>query len=140
MRSPASAELGLQTVVEALQASWSGETCHPDNQFTLDNPARGQCVVSSLVIQDYFGGDLRRYRTVYEGNEEMHYCNILPDGTIVDTTGSQYQTPVSLEVLPVELKGYATIREKRLAEDETRQRYELLSNLVGRWLKTKGLL
>jgi hypothetical protein len=120
----------LQELTAALHDSWSGETCFVSDDFTAENPARGQCVVSSLVVQDYYGGDLRRYRTFYDGHEEMHYCNILPDSTVLDTTASQYQTPVTLEILPVELKGFTTIRDKRLADNETRERYELLKQKV----------
>lgn len=91
---------------------------------------RGQCVASSLVIQDYYGGELFRYEVQGEGIEETHYCNILDDGTLLDTTAQQYRQPVTLRALPVNLAGFTTIREKRLAELETRNRYELLKGRV----------
>jgi hypothetical protein len=124
----------LQRLTAALHASWGPDTDLDPSRWSADNPARGQCVVSSLVVQDYYGGDFRRYRTHYEGHMEMHYCNILPDGTIIDTTASQYQTPVTLEILPIDLKGFATIRDKRLADDETSQRYEILKLRVAAYL------
>ncbi len=126
----------IQQVVRALQSSWSKDTCFAGDEFSAENPARGQCVVSSLVIQDYFGGDLRRYKTFYDGHEEMHYCNILADGTVIDVTASQYQTPVTLEILPIDLKGHASSRDKRLADDETRKHYELLKANVNQALNT----
>lgn len=51
-------------------------------------------MVSSLVAQDYFGGDSVRYAVKGDGIDEMHYCNLLEDGVLLDTTRSQYQVPV----------------------------------------------
>jgi hypothetical protein len=124
----------VQNLAQALRASWAPDTAVAPEAYTPENPARGQCVVSSLVVQDYYGGDLRRYRTNYHGHQEMHYCNILPDGTILDTTGSQYQTPVTLEILPVDLKGFASVRQKRLNDSEIQHQYTLLKQRVERYL------
>jgi len=60
----------------------------------------------------------------------MHYANQLEDGTIVDTTGSQYLSPVSMKIKPVALKGFASIRDKRLADTSTARRYEILKKRV----------
>lgn len=118
----------IEQLVSALHASWSRETCFEASEWSEDNPARGQCVASSLVVQEYLGGDLLRYEVSdTNGLEEKHYCNILTDGTILDTTGSQYKTPVTLRISPVGLKGFSSVREKRLADNETREKYTLLS-------------
>lgn len=128
-------EISIEKLIDALQNSWSAETCFDASEWSITNPARGQCVVSSLVVQKYLGGDLLRYRVSGGGIEETHYCNILSDGTVLDTTGSQYKHPMTFRVEPVELKGFISVREKRLAEDETRSRYELLLNRVDSRLK-----
>ena len=120
----------VEELIKALQNSWAGDTSFDASEWNEASPARGQCVVSSLVVQKYLGGDLRRYRVTGDGVEETHYCNILPDGTVLDTTASQYDRPMSFRVEPVDLKGFESIREKRLAEYETRSRYELLLDRV----------
>ena len=125
------ANINLQTFIRALQESWSTDTCVEASAWSEENPSRGQCVASSLVTQDYYGGDLRRYEVIFDKRKEMHYCNILPDGTILDTTGSQYRWPVILRPHGVDLKGFASIREKRLADEGTRRRYEILAARVG---------
>lgn len=125
----------FQQLIQALQASWASDTCFSADEWSADNPARGQCVVSSLVVQDYLGGDLRRYRVQLPDGEETHYCNVLPDGTVLDTTASQYTAPITLQVTPVDLKGHTSVREKRLADDETRRRYELLKQRVSATLR-----
>lgn len=120
----------LEQVIDALRHSWSYETTFDHPGWSEQNPARGQCQVSSLVMQDYFGGELRRYQVLGEGLDERHYCNVLDGGVVIDTTASQYTTPVQLTILPVELGEFASIRDKRLSDDETRGRYELLAQKV----------
>src|SRR5689334_146791 len=120
----------LQQLTAALHASWGDDTHFSEVAWTPDNPARSQCVVSSLVVQDYFGGDLIRYKVRGEGIDETHYCNRLADGTVLDTTAQQYHQSVILTATPVNLKGYSSIREKRLAEPETRERYLILRDRV----------
>ena len=127
-------EYNLKELTTALHSSWGYATSSRPDEWSTDNPARGQCVASSLVMQDYLGGDLLRYEVSSNSIHEMHYCNLLVDGTIVDTTGSQYKEPVNMKIKPVDLKGFGSIREKRLADKETSKRYRLLKKLVGEQL------
>lgn len=122
----------ISHITEALRASWSPETSTWGEDLPVDNPARGQCAVSSLVVQDFLGGDLFRVRANGEGIDEKHYYNVLDDGTVIDTTREQYQGKVvSLTPAPVDLEGkYVSIREKVLDNEDTRKRYELLRQLV----------
>jgi hypothetical protein len=127
----------LEAVIEALQKSWAKDTCYEETEWSEDNPARGQCVVSSLVLQDYFGGELLRYKVSGDGIDETHYCNTFDNGTLMDVTASQYIQPVTFVVAPADLKSYFTIREKRLADGHTRHRYELLLSRVEAYLNAK---
>ena len=128
-------KVNIDLLLNALAASWANDSCFDASEWSSDNPALGQCVSSSLVVQDYMGGDLRRYDiTLPDGTHEKHYCNLLEDGTEVDTTRKQYTFPVILSIDPVNLKGYRTVRDKRLAEAETRRKYELLRNRVASYL------
>ena len=79
----------LHDLVRALENSWSADTAFDKNDWTKENPARGQCVVSSLVVQDYLGGELLRYSVIGNDIHETHYVNQLEDGTLIDTTGKQ---------------------------------------------------
>lgn len=127
-------EPGLQELTAALHKAWSAETSYAGDQWPADNPARGQCVTSSLVVQDYYGGRLIRFAVKGEGIQEYHYCNVLGDGTLLDTTRSQYKTTVTMQEKPVDLAGFQTLRQKRLADGETRQRYQLLKARVQQYL------
>jgi hypothetical protein len=123
----------FEQLLRALRASWAADTSFAAKEWSAANPARGQCVASSLVIQHYLGGDLVRYRVLESDTttiREAHYCNMLPDGTKIDATASQYNEPVILREDPVRQDAYASPREKRLADPVTKQHYELLLKRV----------
>lgn len=127
-------ETSLQDIVNALQSSWGADTAYDPTGWSDTNRARGQCVVSSLIVQDYLGGDLLRY-SVDEGDlHETHYVNKLTSGVVIDTTASQYKQPVTMRIKPIQLDGFKSIREKRLADTDTRERYEILKNRVAQLL------
>lgn len=44
--------------INLLKKSWSAETSYSPGEWTSINPARGQCVISSLILQDCFGGNI----------------------------------------------------------------------------------
>lgn len=116
----------IQNVTKALHDSWSADTAFDARDWSSDNPARGQCVVSCLIMQDYFGGDLIRYVVTGDNIQETHYANVLTDGTIVDSTGQQYKEPVSFTVKTSGLGEFANLRDKALSGGNTQTRYEKL--------------
>ena len=61
---------------------WSSET---SSKWTESNPALGQCSVTALVIQDFYGGRLLKSKI----NNDWHFYNEI-DGTIYDFTASQF--------------------------------------------------
>ena len=54
--------MGSRTLTEietAVRAAWGEGTCDPvDLPWSTDNPAKGQCGVTALVLNDLLGGDL----------------------------------------------------------------------------------
>lgn len=122
-------------VMDALQASWSADTAYNAADWSRNNPARGQCLVSSLVVQDYLDGDLKSFTVAGSGIDETHHCNLLPDGTLFDSTSSQYDGKTVTQVpKEVDTKGYVTLRERYLADPYDRSRYELLKTRVEQYL------
>lgn len=126
-------QYAINQIINALEKSWTAETQYPGLKWNRENPARGQCVVSALVVQDYFGGELRRY-TVENGEEEKHFVNVLPDGQVVDVTRSQYGNEISLTESTPDLKSYKSIRQKLLADQDTSHRYQILGARVAKQL------
>ena len=43
-----------------LQKAWSKETSFEPDNWTPENPAWGQYAVTALVVQDFFGGELKK--------------------------------------------------------------------------------
>ncbi len=84
--------------------------------------------------------DLQRFEVQSDDFSETHYANLL-NGVVIDTTISQYNDlSVRLTPTPTKLKGFASVREKRLADDATRERYDLLSKRVAFNLEHKQIV
>ncbi|MDO7907510.1 hypothetical protein Q5741_13955 [Paenibacillus sp. JX-17] len=75
-------KLTVQQVQDALFCAWSLQS---SSKWTQENPAAGHCGVTSLVVQDWLGGDI--HRTSMENS--WHYYNRI-DGEILDFTASQF--------------------------------------------------
>lgn len=67
-----------------LRECWSRES---SSLWTAENPARGQCGVTALVIQDYFGGEI--LKTLVDG--KSHFYNEI-NGCKYDFTADQFQS------------------------------------------------
>ncbi|MGV9282991.1 YunG family protein [Streptomyces sp. NPDC003730] len=122
----------LTDIEQAVRASWSAETCTPEyrSRWTGDNPARDQCGVTAMVLNDLLGGELIRGE-VHVGGERVdyHWWNRLGMGVEIDLTREQFgprETVVGGVVVPRP----AEIR--RLREE-----YELLRDRVLHRLGTR---
>ena len=78
----------------AIRDAWSDETCDVADlpNWTPENPSRGQCGATSLLVQDLMGGDLLE-ATVQHPNgthQGYHYWNRLAGGLDVDLTAKQF--------------------------------------------------
>lgn len=120
----------IHEIENALRKSWSRDTSYCRGEWSDQNPARGQCVVSALVVQDVLGGELKRYKVLFNGGEEKHYVNVLPDGRVVDVTSDQYPPDIFFEESESNLHGFESVREKLLADGNTKRRYMLLRSRV----------
>jgi hypothetical protein len=78
---------------EALLWAWCEATAL--GKWNALEPCQGQCAITALVVQDYFGGELLRCKMT-DGNS--HYWNLLPDGSTEDFTEEQFE---SIETKPL---------------------------------------
>ncbi|MBI3512597.1 MAG: hypothetical protein HY060_00745 [Proteobacteria bacterium] len=99
---------------EKLRAAWSSET---GARWRADNPACGQCSVTSLVVHDALGGDI--LKTDVDG--AWHFYNRIA-GRRWDLTMSQFERPIGYDDLPSD-------RAEALA-DTAPERYALLKARV----------
>ncbi|MBK3557775.1 hypothetical protein JHN55_14810 [Streptomyces sp. MBT56] len=83
----------LTDIEQALRSSWSAETCTPEyrDRWTPDNPARDQCGVTAMVLNDLLGGELVRGEVRVDGvRTDFHWWNRLGMGIEVDLTREQF--------------------------------------------------
>lgn len=76
----------LSELREKLEKCWCRETIWHKKDWNPDKPSKGQCYVTSILIQDIFGG--RIFHGQVDG--ENHYWNEFPDGTEIDLTSDQF--------------------------------------------------
>ncbi|MBM7621156.1 hypothetical protein JOC95_003029 [Bacillus tianshenii] len=76
----------MKKLSDALFASWSTDS---STKWTENNPAKGQCGVSALVVNNFYGG--RILKTKLE--EGWHFYNHI-DGERFDFTESQFCHPI----------------------------------------------
>lgn len=85
----------LAHIEQAVRSSWSAETCTPGSRshWREDNPARDQCGVTAMVLNDLLGGELIRGDVHVDGEHvDYHWWNRLGMGmgVEVDLTREQF--------------------------------------------------
>jgi len=107
-------ELDLPGLYQIMRRCWSPET---GGKWHPSYPARGQCSVTAIVIQDLLGGDI--VKTEVDG--QWHFYNLI-DGRRWDLTMSQFDTPIGYADLPSS--------RKEALSDTSAERYRLLRDRV----------
>jgi hypothetical protein len=79
----------MELLKEALNASWCRETAYRTDQpyWSEANKTRGQCTVTVMILNDYFGGQMMRGFS--EKYKLYHYWIIIDDNKI-DLTFEQF--------------------------------------------------
>ena len=112
---------------ELLSECWNKDTCSPGlkDKWSEDNPSLGQCAITALIVNDYFGGKIMRCMS----SSGSHYYNIIDD-KVVDLTVEQF-----LGERPLYEDGKERTREYLLGNKDTKMRYLLLKesllNIIG---------
>ncbi|URM90799.1 hypothetical protein LUW75_13335 [Streptomyces sp. MRC013] len=87
------APLLLTDIEQAVRSSWDADTCTPEfrARWRPDNPARDQCGVTAMVLNDLLGGELIRGEVLVDGvRTDYHWWNRLGMGVEVDLTREQF--------------------------------------------------
>jgi len=103
---------------QALRRVWAEDTASPVGRWYPDRPALNHCSVTSLIVQDLFGGELLSTRT----SGGTHFYNEI-DGVRWDLTVSQFDDPIPYE-------DRQTTRAEALA-DATPARYRKVCERLG---------
>ena len=87
----------IDDLSEAIRRSWAADTSDDPDEWTPENPSRGQCAVTALVVRDYLGGEVLIAPVLRDGEPiEAHAWNVLPDGQVVDLTADQFGAEITL--------------------------------------------
>lgn len=112
----------LDAIAGSIRDSWRADSAWIDD-WSADNPPRGQCGSSSLVLQDLRGGTLVRALVAVDDVEIVHYWNVLDLGQ-VDLTWHQF--PPTSRIVHAE----AITRDELLVSDWFVDRYRALEERV----------
>lgn len=104
---------------QLLIKSWDLETCSPGlkDKWSEANPSLGQCAITALIVNDFFGGKIMRCMA----SSGSHYYNIIDD-ELIDLTVEQF-----LGEIPQYEHGEERTREYLLSNEDTKNRYVLLN-------------
>ncbi|WP_030377172.1 MULTISPECIES: YunG family protein [unclassified Streptomyces] len=117
----------LTDIERAVRRGWSAETATPEyrERWTTDNPARDQCGVTAMVLNDLLGGELLRGEVHVDGRRvDYHWWNRLGMGIEIDLTREQF-APEEIVVGGTVIPRPPTTEWRRL-----RAEYELLRDRV----------
>ena len=82
----------LAQLEQAIREAWSLDTADEDDGWTPENPSRGQCDVTTLVVHDLLGGEVLGADVYLDGvRTEGHMWNRLVSGIDVDLTRDQFK-------------------------------------------------
>jgi hypothetical protein len=82
----------LANLEHAIREAWSLDTAEEDDGWTPENPSRGQCDITALVVQDLLGGDVLGADVYLDGERiEGHMWNRLVSGIEIDLTRDQFR-------------------------------------------------
>lgn len=114
-------------VIQAIRDSWSAESSEHFEEWTPDNPAFGQCDVSSLIAWEYLGGELVLSQVFVNGEmTEHHYWNRV-DGLDLDLTREQFTGNEDIRV-----KSVLTSEQLRNNQDSMRPEFVVRLELFRR--------
>lgn len=118
--------MNIENIKEILLECYSKDLCYPkvQNEWNDNNKCFGMCAITSLIINDYFGGNI--CKIYVEGIS--HYYNLIED-KIIDLTSSQFNCDI-------DYKNYQIVDSKKILTDDTKRRYNVLKErLVNKLLK-----
>ena len=110
----------LAELETAIRAAWGRDTSADPDEWTTDNPARGQCDATAVLIRSYLGGEILVADVLRGGRRlERHAWNRLASGLTLDLTRDQFRADDELGSPAVQepiLLGDAPARHALLAE------------------------
>ena len=118
--------MNIEKIKNALLECYSKDLCYPKVQdnWNYGNKCFGMCAITSLIVNDYFGGDICK---IYVDGIS-HYFNLI-ENNIVDLTKSQFNHKI-------DYNDYKIVDRQKILTDDTKHRYiTLKERLINKLLK-----
>ncbi|MGV8162845.1 MAG: YunG family protein [Candidatus Nanoarchaeia archaeon] len=117
--------MDLSTLTAALRKSWNKDTCHLpiSNNWSNKNRALGQCIVTALIVQDYFGGEILHCKHTH------HHWNRISTGEEIDLTKEQFPPGTKICVDDINTRDFLLTNPGAI-KSETLKRYLILKESV----------
>lgn len=118
--------MNVENIKELLLECYSKDLCYSKvkNNWNENNKCYGMCAITSLIINDYFGGDICKIHV----DGISHYFNLI-EGKIIDLTSSQFKCDI-------DYKNYQIIDREKILDEDTKHRYNILkTKLMNKLLK-----
>lgn len=118
--------MNIEKIEKLLRNNYKKETAYSSykEKWSKENPTCGQCAITSLIVQKYFGGTIHRIKF---NNGDTHYFNILNE-QIIDLTREQFDKE-NIKIFYEENE--MMDRKVILKNENTKQRYNLLLKDLG---------
>ena len=116
-----------EQLIEKLKQVSAQDTCWPGcaDGWKPENPAWGHCVMYTLYVQEFFGGDIVFTEAVLPGETVVpHYLNRF-NGEEFDFSGSQFKEGTVLRAKKIVTRAYVLSLPDREAE-----RYQMFRDRV----------
>lgn len=107
----------IEQIEKTLMSVYSKDMCYPScrDNWCSDNRKLGHCAVVSLLLNDYFGGEIYKIKV----NDVSHYFNVI-NNEVVDLTADQFDK--CIDYSNKVKKG----RNEIISDSDTLYRYNLL--------------
>ena len=108
--------MNIESIQKELLECYSKDLCYPKVQddWNENNKCFGMCAITSLIINDYFGGDICKIHV----DGISHYFNLV-ENKIIDLTSSQFNHEM-------DYKNYEIIEREKILSEDTKNRYNIL--------------
>jgi len=114
-----------------LEKVWAKETSIEPEKWTKENPSLGQCVPTSLIVNDYIGGEIVwALAKLPDGQEISHYFNKI-NGNEIDLTRKQFPAGTQIAEGKERKKNYQNTRDYLMSNEDVVNRYLRLNQNIG---------
>jgi hypothetical protein len=122
--------MNLEELAQILEKAWDASTTSDPDNWSCNNRAWGQCAVTSLIVNDYFGGNIVwAEASLPDGRRISHYFNSI-EAKAIDLTRKQFPEGTIIPEGVEKTKGFPTTRDYILSYSRTSERYEQLKRRI----------